>query len=59
MTTFLNFLIIAFTLIGIVQVVRIIEIVANLKGPQEKIITDQDNRYNALAILAIQYSDDG
>ena len=53
MTTFLNFLIIAFTLIGIVQVVRIIEIVAKLKGPQEKIITDQDNRYNALAMLIV------
>ena len=53
MTTFLNFLIIAFTLIGIVQVVRIIEIVAKLKGTQEKIITDQDNRYNALAMLIV------
>ena len=53
MTTFLNFLIIALTLIGIVQIVRIIEIAAKLKGPQEKITTDQDNRYNALAMLIV------
>ena len=53
MTTFLNFLIIVLTIIGIVQIVRIIEIAATLKGPQDKIITDQDNRYNALAMLIV------
>ena len=53
MTTFLNFLIIVLTIIGIVQVVRIIEIATKLKGPQEKITTDQDNRYNALAMLIV------
>ena len=53
MTTFLNFLIIVFIIIGIVQIVRIIEIVTKLKGPQDKITTDQDNRYNALAMLIV------
>ena len=41
------------TIIGIVQIVRIIEIATKLKGPQDKIITDQDNRYNALAMLIV------
>ena len=53
MTTFLNFLIIVFIIIGIVQIVRIIEIITKLKGPQDKITTDQDNRYNALAMLIV------
>ena len=53
MTTFLNFLIIVLTIIGIVQIVRIIEIATKLKGPQDKITTDQDNRYNALAMLIV------
>lgn len=53
MTTFLSFLIIALTVIGLVQVVRIIELATKLKGPQDKIITDQDNRYNALAMLLV------
>ena len=44
MTTFLSFLIITLTVIGLVQVVRIIELATKLKGPQDKIITDQDNR---------------
>ena len=53
MTTFLNFLIIVLTIIGIVQIVRIIEIATKLKGPQDKITTDQYNRYNALAMLIV------
>jgi len=50
MTTFLNFLTAALVIIGIVQIVRIFEIAAKLKGSEEKLITDQDNKYNALAL---------
>lgn len=53
MTTFLSFLIIALTIIGIVQIVRIIEIATKLKGVQEEITTDQDNHYNALTMLIV------
>ena len=53
MTTFLNFLTAALVIIGIVQIVRIFEIAAKLKGSEEKLITDQDNKYNALALLIV------
>jgi len=53
MTTFLNFLTVALVIIGIVQIVRIFEIAAKLKGSEEKLITDQDNKYNALALLIV------
>ena len=53
MTTFLNIIIIFLSFIGIVQVVRIVELATKLKGPQDKIITEQDNRYNAIALLFV------
>ena len=53
MTTFLSFLIVALTLIGIVQIVRIFEIASKLNKPSEKQVSDQDNKYNALAMLIV------
>jgi hypothetical protein len=53
MTTFLSFLIAALTIIGIVQIVRIFEIASKLNEPSDKPVTDQDNKYNALALLIV------
>jgi cytochrome c oxidase subunit 2 len=51
MTTFLTYIIIALAIIGLVQIVRIFEVAAKLKGNQENVVTDKDNNYNALALL--------
>ena len=53
MTTFLSFLIVALVLIGIVQIVRIFEIASKLNKPSDKPVSDQDNQYNALALLIV------
>lgn len=53
MTTFLTYLIIAFVVIGLVQIVRIFELAAKLKGNQENVISEKDNQYNATAILIV------
>lgn len=53
MTSFLTYLIVAVAIIGLVQIVRIFELAAKLKGDQEKVVTDKDNNYNALAMLIV------
>lgn len=53
MTTFLSFLIAALTIIGIVQIVRIFEIASKLNKPSDKPVSDQDNKYNAIALLIV------
>lgn len=53
MTTFLTYLIVALAIIGLVQIVRIFELAAKLKGNQENVVTDKDNHYNGLAILIV------
>ena len=53
MTTFLTYLIVALAIIGLVQIVRIFELAAKLKGNQESVINDKDNHYNGLAMLIV------
>ena len=53
MTSFLTYLIVALAIIGLVQIVRIFELAAKLKGDQENVITEKDNNYNALAMLIV------
>ncbi|MBC8464395.1 MAG: cytochrome c oxidase subunit II [Bacteroidetes bacterium] len=56
MTSFLTYLIVALAIIGLVQIVRIFELAAKLKGDQENVITEKDNNYNALAILIVGFA---
>ncbi len=53
MTSFLTYFIVALSIIGLVQIVRIFELAAKLKGAPEKETTDKDNKYNALAVLVV------
>jgi cytochrome c oxidase subunit II len=53
MTTFLSFLIAALAIIGLVQIIRIFEIASKINPSPDKITTDQDNRFNALALLIV------
>jgi cytochrome c oxidase subunit 2 len=55
MTSFLTYFIVALAIIGLVQIVRIFELAAKLKGAPEKETTDKDNKYNALAILVVGF----
>ncbi len=56
MTTFLTCIIIALAVIGLVQIVRIFELAAKLKGEQDFGITDKENHYNGLALLIVGIS---
>ena len=53
MTTFLSFLIIALVIIGLVQIVRIIEIATKLKAVSRQTYYRPRQPYNALAMLLV------
>ena len=50
MTTFLTYFTVVLAVIGLVQIVRIFELAAKLKGEQNlDEISDKENRFNAVA----------
>ena len=53
MTTILTYIIIALAVVGLVQIVRIFELAAKLKGEQAISVSDKENHYNGLAMLIV------
>lgn len=53
MTTFLTYFIVALAVIGLVQIVRIFELAAKLKGEQAIGVTEKENHFNGLAMLIV------
>lgn len=57
MTTFLTYFTVVLAVIGLVQIVRIFELAAKLKGEQNlDVISDKENHFNAVAMLVVGMS---
>ena len=57
MTTFLTYFTVVLAVIGLVQIVRIFELAAKLKGEQNlDEISDKENHFNAVAMLVVGMS---